>query len=309
MTSRVRDGGFDRIGLAAYRGASVAAQNLPEPVTSFVASMLGAGFGTGMRGRRAMIERHLTRVNPSLRGTALRRAAQLAFDYYARYWVESFRLPGLSAEEVDGGFSYDGLEYLDDALVGGGGAIVALPHLGGWEWAGRWLADQGLPPTVVVEPIEPPELFEWFVSLRQSLGMTVVPIGPTAGAPLLRALRANEVVCLLCDRDIQGGGVEVEFFGERTTLPGGPATLGLRTGAPILPTAVYFTSARDGHHAIIRPPVPAERRGSLREDVARITQAVATELEVLIRASPEQWHLFQPNWPSDPDMGTDLVIH
>jgi len=24
---------------------------------------------------------------------------------------------------------------------------------------------------------------------------------------------------------------------------------------------------------------------------------------VLIRAAPEQWHLFQPNWPSDPGYG------
>jgi KDO2-lipid IV(A) lauroyltransferase len=300
----VQDRGFDRIGLSAYRAASLAAQNLPEPVTSLAASAIGVGFGAGMRGRRTMIERHLRRVDPSLRGTALRRAVQSAFDYYARYWVESFRLPGLSAAEVDAGFSYDGLAYVDDALSAGLGVIVALPHLGGWEWAGRWIADQGLPITVVVEPLEPPELFEWFVSFRESLGMTVVAVGPAATAAVSRALRANEVVCRLSDRDIQGGGVDVEFFGERTTLPGGPATLGLRTGAPVLPTAVYFTSQRDGHHAIIRPPVPAERQGSVREDVTRITQFLAHELEVLIRAAPQQWHLFQPNWPSDPGYGS-----
>ena len=254
--SRVRDRGFDRIGVPAYRAASLAAQNLPEPVTSFAASMLGVGFGTGMRGRRAMVERHLQRVNPSLRGPSLRRAAQSAFEYYARYWVESFRLPGLSAAEVDRGFAYEGIEHLDDALTAGNGVIVALPHLGGWEWAGRWIAEQGVPITVVVEPLEPPELFDWFVSFRQSLGMTVVPVGATAAAAVLRALRANEVVCLLCDRDIQGGGVEVEFFGERTTLPGGPATLALRTGAPILPTAVYFAS---GQRRAPRGPPPADR--------------------------------------------------
>jgi phosphatidylinositol dimannoside acyltransferase len=301
--SPVQDRGFDRIGVPAYKAASLAAQNLPEPVTSFAASMLGAGFGAGMRSRRSMIERHLRRADPSLRGAALRRAAQAAFDYYARYWVESFRLPGLTAEEVDGGFSYDGFEHVDDALVAGRGVIVALPHLGGWEWAGRWLADQGLRVTVIVEPLEPPELFEWFASFRRSLGMTVVPIGPGAGTAVLRALRANEVVCLLCDRDIQGGGVEVDFFGERTTLPGGPATLGLRAGAPVVPTAVYFAAGREGHHAVIRPPVPADRHGSLRDDVQRITQLVASELEALIRVAPEQWHLFQPNWPSDPGYG------
>ena len=91
------------------------------------------------------------------------------------------------------------------------------------------------------------------------------------------------------------------FFGEETTLPAGPATLGLRTGAPILPVAAYFTPRYNGHHAVVRPPVPAERRGGgLRDDVARVTQHLAHELEHLIRRAPEQWHLFQPNWPSDP---------
>jgi len=132
-----------------------------------------------------------------------------------------------------------------------------------------------------------------------------VPLGPEAATAVLSALRANEIVCLLCDRDIQGGGVDVSFFGERTTLPAGPAMLGLRAGAAVLPTAVYFTSKVDGHHAIVRPPLPMDRTGGLRESVSAITQLLAGELEWLIRRAPEQWHLFQPNWPSDPGYGDD----
>ena len=45
----------------------------------------------------------------------------------------------------------------------------------------------------------------------------------------------------------------------------------------------------------------AKREGRLRDDVARVTRALAGELEVLIAAEPEQWHLLQPNWPSDRD--------
>jgi KDO2-lipid IV(A) lauroyltransferase len=41
------------------------------------------------------------------------------------------------------------------------------------------------------------------------------------------------------------------------------------------------------------------RAGGLREDVGRVTQSLAYELERLIRLAPEQWHLLQPNWPSD----------
>ena len=124
-----------------------------------------------------------------------------------------------------------------------------------------------------------------------------------AGPAVLKALRANETVCLLCDRDLDRSGVDVEFFGEHTTLPAGPATLSIRTGAPLLPVGCYFTPKYNGHHAVVRPAVPTLRRGGLREDVGRVTQALARELEFLIRRAPEQWHLFQPNWPSDPGYG------
>jgi phosphatidylinositol dimannoside acyltransferase len=274
---------------------------MPGPMAAAAASSIGFTASFANAERRAMIERHIQRVNPALRGNSLRVAVQQAFDSYAKYYMESFRLPGLTKRTVDRAFSVDGFQHIPDALALGNGCIFALPHLGGWEWAGRWMTDQGYKLTVVVEALEPPELFEWFADLRKDLGMTVVPTGPKAGPAVLKALKANEIVCLLCDRDIERNGVEVDFFGERTTLPAGPATLGLRIGAPILPVGVYFTNSYNGHHALVRPPVSAVRSGGgLRDDVARITQSLAHELEFLIRRAPEQWHLFQPNWPSDP---------
>lgn len=194
----------------------------------------------------------------------------------------------------------EGFHHIHEALARGNGAILALPHLGGWEWAGRWMADQGHRLTVIVEPLQPLELFEWFRNLRTELGMNVVPLGPEAGTAVLKALRNNEIVCLLCDRDLTGGGIDVEFFGERTTLPAGPAMLGIRAESTVLPAAVYFTPRTDGHHAVVRPPLDLSRREGLRADVLRVTQDLAHELEGLIRRAPDQWHLFQPNWPSDP---------
>ena len=293
----------DRVWLEAFRVGSATARALPAPVATGLSRTLGLGFARAMRDRRAMVERHLRRARPELRGLALKRASRQAFDSYARYWVESFRLPALSPETVDAGMTTEGYEQVEAALEAGKGAIVALPHLGGWEWGGFWFTQvRGHGMTVVVEPLEPPELFEWFADFRRSLGMTVVPLGPDAGRACLRALKSNDVLCLLSDRDLGGGGVEVEFFGERTKLPGGPATLALRTGAPLLPTAVYYRGSM--HHAVVRPPVPTERTGRLRDDVARVTQALARELETLIRVAPEQWHLLQPNWPTDPGYGT-----
>ncbi len=281
--------------------AALAARGLPGFAAQGLVPAIGMGANFASPERRSMIERHLRRVDPTIGGLRLRRAVQEAFDSYTRYWMESFRLPYLSTRVVEKGMRVEGYDYVTQALELGNGVILALPHLGGWEWAGRWLADRQHGVTAVVEAIEPPELFDWFADLRSKLGMQIVSLGPSAGREVIAALKRNDVVCLLSDRDIQRSGVEVEFFGETTTIPAGPATLSIRTGAPVLPTAVYFTDRADGHLGIVRPPVDVTRSGDgLRSDVGRVSRSLAAELEYLIRRAPNQWHLFQANWPSDP---------
>lgn len=250
--------------------------------------------------RRVLSERHLERAGLQFDDDRdRRRAVGRALGSYGRYYTDSFRLPSLSRAEVDAGFRYDGFSHITDAIATGTGPLLVLPHLGGWEWAAFWLAvEHQIRVTGVVEPLEPPELFEWFASFRESIGMRVVPVGPDAAPAILNAINRAEVVCLLADRVVAGAtAVPVTFFGERTLLPAGPATLALRTGAALLPTAVYFDGAV--HRAEVRPPVPAVREGTFRSDVIRVTQLLADELERFIRAAPEQWHALQPIWPSD----------
>ena len=282
-----------------YRTGSAVALALPETLARPTARMAGRLLMRVMAGRRRMIGRHMRRVyGPQAPATDVSRAVTAAFDSYALYWLEAFRLPTQSPASLDARMEHDGLEHLDEALAGGRGVILAAPHLGNWDMAGAWLATRYHHPAAVVEPVEPPELFEWFLGLRRAIGIEVVPLGDGVAGAMLRILGENRIVGLVCDRDLGGRGVEVEFFGEVTTLPGGPATLALRSGAPILPAAAYFLPG--GRHRIVfRPPLDTARQGRVSDDVARITQALAGELETLVRAAPEQWHLMQPNWPSD----------
>jgi len=288
-----------RVPYLAYRTGSMVARSVPASVAQNGARVAGVVLARAMKGRRATLERHLRRVHgPGMDGPALDREVRRVFASYARYWAEAFRLPGSTPAQLAVNMTSEGLDHVERAVAAGRGVVLALPHLGGWDYGGAWLASLGFRVVAVVETVEPPELFEWFAQLRRSLGLEVVPLGPGAGAAALRRLGAGAVVALVCDRDLEGTGVEVDFFGERTTLPGGPATLALRSGAALVPCAIYFGDG-GAHHAVFKAPLDTARKDRLRADVARVTQEVTVELEGFIRQAPDQWHLLQPNWPSD----------
>ena len=284
-----------------YRGLFSVGRYAPRPVGAALARLAGWVSWRTMEGRRELIGAHLRRVSRGrLAGADLDRAVGEAFLSYAWYWLDSARAPGATPGGLDARASAEGLEHLDEALAAGRGAILALPHLGSWDSGGAWMASIGYPLTVVAEPLRPRRLFEWFVLMRRRLGIDVVPLGPEAAAAVARVLRGGGLVALVSDRDLIGNGIEVDLFGEPTRLPAGPATLAIRTGAALLPCAVYLREA-GRFHAVVRPPIDTTRRGGgLREDVRDVTQRLAGELEELIRAAPEQWHMFQPLWPSDP---------
>jgi KDO2-lipid IV(A) lauroyltransferase len=249
------------------------------------------------RQRRRDVKENLRRVLGTASERVLDEAADEAFSSYARYWVESARLVDMNPRFLLSHTVIENYDALLAAQAAGRGAIIALPHLGSWEVGGRWLSLKGNPMTTVVEPARPPELFEWMRRQRSAFGLEIVPLGRDALGILTRRLRQGRVVGLVADRDIAGNGVEVDLFGEKTRLPGGPAVLALRTGAALFPAAVY-QRPWGYYRGVIRPEIEAVRAGGFREDVVAITQRLAHEFEDLIRAAPTQWHVFQPNWPT-----------
>ena len=163
----------------------------------------------------AMNERHMRRVlasecaegvepDPAL----VRRWSRRTFDSYARYWADGARLPYESEAGVRARFRLEeGEDHLRAAFALGRGIVMALPHVGSWEWGGYWLALEGMPMTAVVERLEPERLFEWFVAQREAMGLTAVALGEGSSSALLRALKAGEVAGLVSDRDLAGNGV------------------------------------------------------------------------------------------------------
>ncbi len=283
-----------------YRSLGAVLSHLPERAAVGIGDAVGMGLYALQPTQREMIAANLARVvggTPPPGGRS--RLVLQAFRSYARYWVEGARLGRMRRDTIVSNLTIDrGMEHLVAGAAAGRGVIVALPHVGSWEYGGAYLSAIGYPMTVVAERVEPPELFDYFVAERAAMGLTVVPLAREATGVVNRALRGGGLVGLLCDRDVGGGGVRVDLFGEPTTMPGGPAALAMRTGAMLVTAAVYSGPGRH-HRAVIDPPIDTTRRGPFRRDLARLTQEIATRFEALIAAHPEQWHVFQPVWLAD----------
>jgi KDO2-lipid IV(A) lauroyltransferase len=241
--------------------------------------------------RKRMARRHMRRVIGSKADQ--RRLIRQVFKSYGRYWAETLWVRPRRVPELDASLEIVGLEHLRDAAHGGKGAIIALPHLGNWEPAALSGQRAGIEILAVAERLANPRITNWFTLLRNQFGITIVLAGRGSMRAIEQGLARGAAVCLLCDRDLSGRGIKTLFFGEETTLPAGPAALALRTRAPLLLGAAYFTPT--GHQLILqRLELPPEAK-----EVAEVTRLIAVGLEQLIRKAPEQWHLLQPNWPSD----------
>ena len=156
---------------------------------------------------------------------------------YGRYWREAFRLPTMDHRAIGPPLdeTFGGKTHLDAALADGRGAVMALPHSGNWDMAGVWLAQTYGPFTTVAERLKPESLYRRFIDYRESLGFEVIPLSGGEQPPfevLGQRLRDNRVVCLMAERDLTRTGVQVDFFGEPTRMPAGPAKLAITPGRP-----------------------------------------------------------------------------
>ncbi|MEU7959271.1 phosphatidylinositol mannoside acyltransferase [Micromonospora humida] len=276
------------------------ARALPPPVVA-AAFRAGADRAHRARGRGATrLRANLRRVvGPDLPEPELDALVRQGLRSYARYWMEAFRLPSLSRQQILDGFHLGGSDMLAADVAAGRGAVVALPHAGNWDAAGAWVAATGWPITTVAERLKPEGVYQRFLAFRQTLGMEILPTHGGARPAfdvLVDRLHSGAVVPLLADRDLSARGIEVDFFGARTKMPAGPALLAIRTGAPLYVASLWYEPEMPRAQLEGPLPVPEPDSAPLDERVRVLTQRIADRLAAGIARHPQDWHMLQRMW-------------
>jgi phosphatidylinositol dimannoside acyltransferase len=283
---------------------------LPDRIVWHLADVAGSVAYTVSRERRDRARLNLRRVVTWMAAHEVgdekyRRAAddprllekyvRSAFRSLAHYYMEVLRTPRFTAEYVNERIVLDTQSEVDDALGTRRALILVGMHFGSIEMPGLFAMSRVGPVATAMETLRNERIQRYLYRIRVSYGLRILSL-EEAGTGLIAALRRNEPIGLIADRDITGGGIEVQMFGATTKIPAGPVLLAGETGAPMYVSGVRRVGP--GRYRGKLWPVPVPQSGSRRERSRAMLQEEARLFERVVVDAPDQWlACFHHIWP------------
>ncbi|MFH1487028.1 MAG: lysophospholipid acyltransferase family protein [Chloroflexota bacterium] len=282
----------------AFRLATIVLPFLPAKVGYKMAVFLADVAYLLAPGPRQAVSDNIRHVlGPDAEKGILRRTVRSVFRNTAKNYFDLFRLPQMNMGRIKQNLTILGWEYFERLRGDGKGVIIATAHLGSVDLVVQVLAAHSIGITVLAEPLKPPILFRLVRGLRESLGLSFLPVGFSTMKAAIRSLKQGGVVAVACDRDVLGKSIRTSFFGEETALPTGAIDLALKTGAAILPA--FSTRLPDGRFEIRAEPPIVLGAVHKDDDVGQATAKIVSLLEKHIRRNPGQWVVFERVWDTN----------
>ncbi|MDQ6748587.1 MAG: hypothetical protein M3010_10860 [Candidatus Dormibacteraeota bacterium] len=264
---------------------------LPRQASYVLMAVVGWVVATVFPGRIGGLRSNLEHVFPGYSRAQITDLMQRNAKNYGKFWVDLFKMPRMPLERKVRLASVDGLENAEKVMARGKGAVVVTIHMGGWEGAASWWGTTSPWRTgLIAEKLEPPELWEKILKMRESSGLSIIPLNRTAPRDILRRLQKNEMVTGAIDRDLLGSGRPFQFFGASINVPTGLFDIAQRTGAGVLPVICYRTP--DDRYVFVgmEPRWVGDEPGAVDAAVSAVLQ----QFEGCIRRFPDQWHVMAP---------------
>lgn len=223
------------------------------------------------------------------------RLARETFENFAVHIMDFLRVYRVEDDIESGLLRLEHFDRFRKEFARGRGLISVTAHVGNWEMGAAATAAMGLPLSAVALKLPDERLDRFFTALRESGHIRPFPSGHAARG-CFRVLARKEMLAFVADRDIEGSGIRVRFFGGEVSVPRGPAEMAARTGAPIVPA--FCLQEAGGHfRLVVAKPIEAYERLPLKEKVEAITREMVRVFEEYISRYPAQWFAFYKVWP------------
>ncbi len=209
------------------------------------------------------------------------------FGNIGKTMAEICRSPKLNRATILRLVDSEGEETFQEALDYGKGAILTGSHFGNWELIGAYINALGFPVDFLVKSQHNPYVDRYLTYIRQCRNVRVIH-SERGMMEIIRAIKNNRQVAIVSDQHAGSQGIAVKFFGQLVSVPRAPATLSVRTGAPII-TGQIIRNPDYTHHCIFEKPVYPRAKADPEEEIFRLTALFTSRIEKMIRMRPEQW--------------------
>lgn len=269
---------------------------LPHEAARSVGRAVGSLAHALDRRHREVARRNLERVMPEIPPAERRRLVRSCFRHFGAALCDAISSTRFDAVEICRHFTLEGWENVEAAERRDRGIFVLSAHVGFWELVPPIVGLYRGPMSIVMRPADNPYLDRELRTLRERFGNVTIP-KRGAARRMLETLRERGRVGILIDQRVQPKeGIEVPFFGHPALTSPVLARLSLRTGAAVVPVAVF--PEPDGRYRFVARPaiLPPEGARDDEEAVAALTRRYLEAAEADIRAHPEMWLWMHRRW-------------
>jgi len=222
-----------------------------------------------------------------------REIARMAFRHFTTLGanvVSAIKIPAMSQSEIDQVATIENLDLLKKTISAGRPVLLAINHIGNWELYAQLVHTMpGARFGTVYQALHNKLVDDLVNQDRRRMGvLTFDRKEGFQGA--LSLLREPGLLGVLVDQHAGNSGVWTPFFGRLCSTSPLSSTLAIRTGAMVVPVAIYTTG-----FAKWRVVVGSEIPWSA-DQPEKLTLDINKALEAQIRESPADWFWVHNRW-------------
>jgi len=229
-----------------------------------------------------------------------RKIARESFQHFARTMVDLLWSPRLTPQNLS---RYVEFQNFGETSRGTGperSAIVACCHYSNFEWLSLACGFLDFKNTILAQEFKNSLLNPIFRRIREQSGHEIIP-RERGLVRLHKVLRRKGRIALLVDLTVRPrqGGVAIDCFGLKKSVPSAHAWLHEQTGAPIIPA--HCEPLPGGRYRVIFHPKIENTAGMTHQQIA---QACWDSFEPYVRENPAPWLWMYKHWRYQPANST-----
>jgi KDO2-lipid IV(A) lauroyltransferase len=228
----------------------------------------------------------------------LRAIARNVYVNFCMLWVESLQSWRLNENFYTKHFTIYNWDIVEQLYQHKKGIIFIAGHMGNFEWLGYYIASKLPNFHVIMKRIKNPRVNEFSYNTRQNQGIHLI-YTREAIKKGKKVLEEGKLLGVIADQDARDRGIFVDFMGKPASTARGSALFHLKTGAPMIFTAIIRKSW--GNFDIHFEPIPDSVSKEFNEtNIFAITQTHTKKLEEWVRKYPGQYFWTHKRWKTKP---------